>query len=159
MSDFELVLQRSAELVARSRQLIARSHTASGTVTACIQITTLTIFKTQAMIKEADQRIASCWGLNLASRPETRSRPRRPTTQVTRITSQTADRSQTAYIEVGPVNTILILEKLLDIDRAIGREDISAIRRKIIDAQDCILSMQKAQMENTRLAAARVFPQ
>jgi hypothetical protein len=53
------------------------------------------------------------------------------------------------------MNPVLILEKLLDIDRAIGREDTTVIRKKIIEAQDCVISMQKAQMESLRLASVR----
>jgi hypothetical protein len=53
------------------------------------------------------------------------------------------------------MNPVIILEKLLDIDRAIGREDIPAIRKRIMEAQDCLLSMQKTQMEIRRIAAAR----
>lgn len=54
------------------------------------------------------------------------------------------------------MNPVIILEKLLDIDRAIGREDTTIIRKKIMDAQDCILTMQKMQMENTRFTASRL---
>jgi len=54
------------------------------------------------------------------------------------------------------MNTVMILEKLLDIERAVGREDINAIRQRIMDAQDCVLSMQKAHAETLRLTAARL---
>ena len=53
------------------------------------------------------------------------------------------------------MNPVVILEKLLDIDRAVGREDIFTIRKRIIEAQDCVLSMQRVQMEVTRVTVAR----
>jgi hypothetical protein len=54
------------------------------------------------------------------------------------------------------MNTVVILEKLLDIDRALGREDTTVIRKKIIEAQDCVLNMQKAQAESLRIGSVRV---
>jgi hypothetical protein len=54
------------------------------------------------------------------------------------------------------MNTVVILEKLLDIDRALGREDTTVIRKKIIEAQDCVLNMQKAQAESLRVGSVRV---
>ena len=54
------------------------------------------------------------------------------------------------------MNPAVILEKLLEIDRAVGRQDTVAVRRKIMEAQDCVLSMQKAQMETPRISACRI---
>jgi hypothetical protein len=48
------------------------------------------------------------------------------------------------------MNTVALIEKLIDIERSIGREDASTLRGKVIDAQDCALRMQKEMIESLR---------
>ncbi len=48
------------------------------------------------------------------------------------------------------MNMITLLEKLIAIERAIGVEDQIMLRRRLLDAQDYVLEMQKELAENRR---------
>jgi hypothetical protein len=48
-----------------------------------------------------------------------------------------------------------ILGRLNDLELSIGVESNTALRLKVIDAQDCILAMQKAAVEDLRRKSAR----
>ena len=56
------------------------------------------------------------------------------------------------------MDTTVLLEKLIDIERFIGVEPDSAIRRKVIDIEDCVLAMgegnAESRQEDTPLANA-----
>jgi hypothetical protein len=60
--------------------------------------------------------------------------------------------AETQNVEVGGyMNTGVLIGKLLDIERAIGIEDSSSLRTRIIDAQDCALQVQKRAIEELRV--------
>jgi hypothetical protein len=46
-----------------------------------------------------------------------------------------------------------LLEKLFEIERSIGVEEPCVVRSKVMDAQECILQMQKEMAEVLRIAA------
>jgi hypothetical protein len=50
------------------------------------------------------------------------------------------------------MDTTILLEKLIDIERFIGVEPDSVIRRKVIDIEDYILTMHEEAIENLRRA-------
>jgi hypothetical protein len=54
------------------------------------------------------------------------------------------------------VITNLLLEKLIQLERSIGVETETTLRRQVIDAQDCVLAMQKEIAENFRKESRRV---
>ena len=55
------------------------------------------------------------------------------------------------------MNTTLLMEKLIEIERALGRGDVRAIYPLVMDAEDCVLRMQRdfiqAQTSSQRRAA------
>jgi hypothetical protein len=48
------------------------------------------------------------------------------------------------------VNITFLLEKLADIERSIGVESENEVRSRVLEAQDCILQMQKEMLESLR---------
>lgn len=48
------------------------------------------------------------------------------------------------------MNPRILLEKLIDIEQSIGVETDSTLRRKVLDAQDCLLRMQGELVERLR---------
>jgi hypothetical protein len=48
------------------------------------------------------------------------------------------------------VNTTILLQKLIDIERAIGTESDQTILDKVFDAENCVLQMQREMIENLR---------
>ena len=52
-------------------------------------------------------------------------------------------------------NMNTLLDKLIEIERSIGVETDSTLRNLVIDAQDCVLGMQKQAVENLRKSPAR----
>jgi hypothetical protein len=53
------------------------------------------------------------------------------------------------------VNTTILLFKLLDIEKAIGKETDKAILDKVLDAENCLLEMQKERIEHRGYRAER----
>lgn len=51
------------------------------------------------------------------------------------------------------MDTTVLLEKLVDIERFIGVAPDSAIRRKVIDIEDCVIAMEQ---KNARTRQGRV---
>jgi len=45
----------------------------------------------------------------------------------------------------------VLIGKLLDIERAIGVEDTASLRTRVIDAQECVLRMQKQLIDDLRI--------
>jgi len=41
------------------------------------------------------------------------------------------------------MNTTLLMEKLIEIERALGRGDVRAIYPLVMDAEECVLRMQR----------------
>jgi hypothetical protein len=60
------------------------------------------------------------------------------------------------------MNVTVLIDKLTEIERAIGVEDDLIIRNKVIDAQDCALQLQSEMAEmlrsDTRKGAAQITP-
>jgi hypothetical protein len=48
------------------------------------------------------------------------------------------------------VNTTILLQKLINIERAIGTESDQTILDKVFDAENCVLQMQREMIENLR---------
>jgi hypothetical protein len=48
------------------------------------------------------------------------------------------------------VNLSLILEKLIDIEKAIGFQELTTLRMMVIDAQDSVLAMERQSTEDMR---------
>lgn len=48
------------------------------------------------------------------------------------------------------MNCCPLLERLMEIERAIGVEDSATVRRMVIAAQECYLKMQKESVESLR---------
>ncbi len=48
------------------------------------------------------------------------------------------------------MNTVILIEKLNEIEQALGKEEPNAIRRMLIEAQDCALKIQRASVEQMR---------
>jgi hypothetical protein len=49
------------------------------------------------------------------------------------------------------MDTGVLIGKLLDIERALGIEDTASLRTRVVDAQDCVLRMQKQLIEDLRV--------
>jgi len=49
------------------------------------------------------------------------------------------------------MDTGVLIGKLLDIERALGIEDTTTLRTRVIDAQECVLRMQKQLIEDLRI--------
>lgn len=45
------------------------------------------------------------------------------------------------------MNTILLLQKLIEIERAIGSESTQTLRLMVIDVEDCVLGIQKKAID------------
>jgi hypothetical protein len=56
------------------------------------------------------------------------------------------------------MNTLPLLEQLLDIERSIGIETNDALRRKVQDAEDCLVQLQKEIAENLHKESGRSTP-
>lgn len=52
------------------------------------------------------------------------------------------------------MNTNVLLQKLIEIERSIGVETDSAIRHKVQDAEECLLRMQGQRVDELRTQAA-----
>jgi hypothetical protein len=48
------------------------------------------------------------------------------------------------------VNTTILLQKLIDIEKSIGKETDRTILDKILDAENCVLDMQRELIESLR---------
>jgi hypothetical protein len=48
------------------------------------------------------------------------------------------------------MNTSVLLEMLIDIERSVGVETTTTLRNKVIDAQECLLLLQKEMSANLR---------
>ena len=48
------------------------------------------------------------------------------------------------------MNTTILLQKLIDIEKSIGKETDRAILEKIFDAENCVLEMQREMIESLR---------
>jgi hypothetical protein len=48
------------------------------------------------------------------------------------------------------LNTTILLQKLIDIEKSIGKETDRAILEKIFDAENCVLEMQREMIESLR---------
>lgn len=46
------------------------------------------------------------------------------------------------------MNSSIILQRLIDIEQSIGVETDSTVRRKVVDAQECLLRMEGEQVAN-----------
>ncbi len=49
------------------------------------------------------------------------------------------------------MDTGAIIGKLLEIEQALGVEDTASLRARVIDAQECVLRMQKQLIEDLRV--------
>ncbi len=49
----------------------------------------------------------------------------------------------------------ILLEKLIEIERSIGVETNTAVRKQVLEAQDCLLAMQKEMVEKLRKGPGR----
>jgi hypothetical protein len=49
------------------------------------------------------------------------------------------------------MDTGVLIGKLLEIECAIGKEDASSLRTRVVDAQECVLRMQKQLIEDLRV--------
>ena len=56
----------------------------------------------------------------------------------------------------GPLNTILLLQKLIHIEMVIGKLEPVEVRRMIIDAEDCLLAMQKSAVTRSGEIDSRI---
>lgn len=48
------------------------------------------------------------------------------------------------------MNTAVLMQKLLEIERMIGIEAPSEIRERVLDAQECLLQLQRRSLETRR---------
>jgi hypothetical protein len=70
---------------------------------------------------------------------------------VTPVTSLTGGAPYSDRGKAGPsVNTTILLQKLIDIEKSIGNETNRAILDKIFDAENCVLDMQRELIESLR---------
>jgi hypothetical protein len=53
------------------------------------------------------------------------------------------------------MNTTVLLQKLIEIERSIGVETNATIRNQVLDLQDHVLEMQKQTLESLRKQPAR----
>lgn len=53
------------------------------------------------------------------------------------------------------MDCLQVLKRLREIERAIGVLDAVSIRRMIIEAEDCVLDLQKELLKDSRLHEAR----
>jgi hypothetical protein len=53
------------------------------------------------------------------------------------------------------MNTNILLDKLIEIERSIGVETNTTLRKQVLDAQDCVLEMQREMVENLRKGPRR----
>jgi hypothetical protein len=58
-------------------------------------------------------------------------------------------------MNTAPPNTTLLLDKLTQIERAVGVETNITVRLMILEAQDCLLEMQKAKAERLHRESRR----
>ena len=49
------------------------------------------------------------------------------------------------------MDTGVLIGKLLDIERGLGIEDTATLRTRVVDAQECVLRMQKQLIEDLRV--------
>lgn len=52
------------------------------------------------------------------------------------------------------MNSSILLQKLIDIERSIGVETDSTVRHKVLDAEDCLLRMQGELLGQLRTSEA-----
>jgi len=52
------------------------------------------------------------------------------------------------------MDTAVILEKLIEIEKALGVRELATIRKMIIDVQESILEMQKRSVDTLRAKGA-----
>jgi len=57
------------------------------------------------------------------------------------------------------MNTSVLLRKLIELEHAIGVETESTIRHRVLDAQDCLINLQRQNINHLRACAACVAPQ
>lgn len=53
-----------------------------------------------------------------------------------------------------PLNSDMLLQKLIDLERSIGVETNGALRGKVLDAQECLLRMQGERVQHLRTQVA-----
>jgi hypothetical protein len=53
------------------------------------------------------------------------------------------------------MNTSVLLEKLVQIERSIGIETNNTLRAMVLDAQDCALALQKSLAQHLRAESRR----
>ena len=53
------------------------------------------------------------------------------------------------------MNTTLLMEKLIEIERALGRGDVRAIYPLVMDAEECVLRMQRDLIQLQKSAQHR----
>lgn len=53
------------------------------------------------------------------------------------------------------MNTTILLQKLIDIEKSVGVEPDKIILEKVFDAESCVLSMQKEMMNRPRKEPCR----
>ena len=54
------------------------------------------------------------------------------------------------------MNLSSLLEKLIDIEQAIGTQELTTVRKMVIDAQECVLGMQRKSNEDMRNEAGSI---
>ncbi len=59
----------------------------------------------------------------------------------------------------GFMNSGVLLRKLIELERAIGVESESTIRHRVLDAEDCLLNLQRAQIDYYRAGSSYELPQ
>ena len=53
------------------------------------------------------------------------------------------------------MDTNILLQKLIEIEKSIGVETNTTLRKQVLDAQDCVLQIQKETAENLRKGPRR----
>lgn len=48
------------------------------------------------------------------------------------------------------MNTVILIQKLNEIEQSLGKAEPVAIRRLLLEAQDCALNIQRASVEQMR---------
>jgi len=59
------------------------------------------------------------------------------------------------------MDTTSLLQKLIEIEQAVGREELATIRRMIVEAQECVLGVPKSALSRLHSgvqATRRVLP-
>jgi hypothetical protein len=62
---------------------------------------------------------------------------------IIQVTASKCSDAEILFPRILPMNTTLLLEKLIEIERALGRGDVRAIYPLVMDAEECVLRMQR----------------